>query len=70
MAASNTVWIFSGLKSIDLRSRAFKAGGNQLVRSGGSDQTLVRFSYFIPRNSSFGTSTVQSVLLELLHLGK
>jgi hypothetical protein len=28
-----------------LRSLAFKAGGNKLVRSGNSDQTLVRFSY-------------------------
>jgi hypothetical protein len=25
----------------------YKAGENQLVQSGGSDQTLVRFSYFL-----------------------
>jgi hypothetical protein len=31
----------------DLRSWAFKAGENQLVRSVDSDQTLVRFSYYI-----------------------
>jgi hypothetical protein len=28
-------------------STAFKAGENQLVRSGDEDQTRVRFSYFI-----------------------
>jgi hypothetical protein len=32
--------IFSGLKALDLQSRAFKARENQLVRSGDEDQTL------------------------------
>jgi hypothetical protein len=42
-------FIFSGLKALVLRSRALKAGENQLVRSGGSVQTLVRLSYYITR---------------------
>jgi hypothetical protein len=34
------------INSCDPVTRAFKAGENQLVRSGDSDQTLVQFTYY------------------------
>jgi hypothetical protein len=45
--------IYPGLKALDLQSQAFKAGENQLVRSGDSDQTLiVHMSEFKVRHHS------------------